>query len=73
MEIGMIGMESRHCQIVTETLNGTRPADNQSLASMEILSQRLEKLQKLNKAFAKIELSSQAKELMKQKSALAVC
>ena len=69
----MIGMDSSHCQIVNETLNGIRTVDQQSFASMAILSRRLERLKKLDKTFAKIELSSQAKKLIKQKTALAVC
>jgi hypothetical protein len=73
MEIDMIGMESGHCQIVNETLNGNRPADNQSITSMKILNSRLERIQKLDKKFAKIGLSAYAKELLKPKSALATC
>lgn len=65
--------ESRHCQIVTETLNGTRPNDQRSLQSLEILSQRLERLKKLDKSFVKIELSPHAKQLLKKNTALAVC
>lgn len=59
----MIGMEVDHCQIVSNGLNQTAPAGEQVMASMAVLSERLERIKALGGAFAGISLSSEAESL----------
>ena len=68
----MIGMDSDHCRIVTESLAGKRKVDNNTFASLAILSERLERVQKLDYAFAGISLSPEARKLQKKSNAVAV-
>lgn len=68
----MIGAESNHCQIVERSLAGERAIDEQTYASLEILTERLERLKKLGKNFSNIAFSSAVKKLAKQKEAMAV-
>jgi len=58
-------MDSNHCQIVKESLNGTRPVDEQTLASLEALSERLERLKKISERFSDVTFSSAVKKLTK--------
>jgi len=68
----MLGTDSNHCQIVSESLQGQRPVDEQSLLSIDILSERLDRLKKLGGLFSKIEFSADATRLMKHQNAVAV-
>ena len=47
----MIGTDSNHCRIVTESLTGTRKVDEQTFASLAILDERLERLRGLGETF----------------------
>ena len=66
-------MDSNHCQIVENCLNGTRPVDEQSMGSMAILGERLERLKKLDSRFNIIDFSPVAKRLAEHKMRLSVC
>ena len=66
-------MDSNHCQIVENCLNGTRPVDEQSMGSMAILGERLERLKKLDSRFNIVEFSPVAKKLAGHKMPLSVC
>ncbi len=68
----MIGMESNHCQIVNRSLAGERVVDGQTLASLAILRERLERVKKLGRSFYGVDFSSAVKKLAKQKDAVAV-
>lgn len=68
----MIGMDLNHCQIVEQGLTGERAVDEQTLASLEILSERLERLKKLDKAFSCIKFSSAVKKLKVCRNIVAV-
>ena len=68
----MIGMDLNHCQIVEQGLTGERTVDEQTLASLEILAERLERLKKLDGAFSSIEFSSAVKKLKTRRNAVAV-
>jgi len=69
----MIGMDSNHCQIVEKTLTGERAVDEQAFASLTILTERLERLKKLGKAFSNVTFSSAVKKLARQKNTVTVC
>ena len=66
-------MDSNHCQVVDSCINGAKPVDEQSLASMAILSERLEKLKKLDSRFSIVEFSPVARKLASRKMSLSVC
>ena len=68
----MIEVDSNHCQIVAESLAGKRGADEQTFASLTILTERLERLKKLDKAFLNVEFSPDAKKLQNQRNPVAV-
>ena len=65
-------MDANHCKIVTESLQGQRDIDEQTMASLTILTERLERLKKLDTAFSDVSLSPAARKLARQKKAVAV-
>jgi aspartyl/asparaginyl-tRNA synthetase len=72
VEAKMIGMDLNHCQVVGKGLTGKRAVDEQTLASLEILTERLERLKKLDKTFSRIEFSSAVEKLKSRRNAVAV-
>ena len=68
----MIGTDSNHCRIVTESLAGERGLDEQTLASLAILDERLERLKKLDEAFSDVTFSRAVEQLRSQSSTIAV-
>jgi len=68
----MIGTDSNHCRIVTESLTGTRKVDEQTFASLAILDERLERLRGLGETFSGVAFSPDAAKLLSQKNAVAV-
>ena len=68
----MIGMDLNHYRIVEKGLAGERVVDEQTLASLEILAERLERLKKLDKLFSSIEFSSAVKKLKTRRNVLAI-
>ncbi|MFC1676549.1 hypothetical protein ACFL3G_05750 [Planctomycetota bacterium] len=66
-------MDSNHCQVVENCINGARPIDEQSLSSMMVLGERLERLKKLDSRFNIVEFSPVARRLAEQKMRLSVC
>ncbi len=65
-------MDSNHWQIVDRTLAGQRPTDDETFASLEILTERLQRVKKLGKPFSNIAFSSHVKRLKSQKNAVTV-
>ncbi len=68
----MIEFETNHCQVVVEGLNGSRDIDDTTMASAEVLRERLERLQGLGGLFAQIEFSPEMAALSSHHSAVAV-
>jgi hypothetical protein len=68
----MVGMDLNHYRIVEQGLTGERAVDEQTLASLEVLTERLERLKKLDKAFAGVEFSSAVRKLKARRDAVAV-
>ena len=64
-------MESDHFQIVDMSINGSRAVDEQTFASLEVLSERLARLKKANKGFSKVVFSPAVKGLKRHQKALA--
>ena len=68
----MIGMDSNHCQIIKQSIAGARDVDEQTLASLAILSERLERVRKLDKVFGNVKFSPAVRKLSKRRNAVAV-
>ena len=68
----MIGTDLNHCQIVSEALAGSRAVDEQALAALAVLTDRLARLKRANPAFAGVTLSPQAEALNAQAGLVAV-
>ena len=68
----MIGTDSNHCRIVAESLTGERGVDEQTLASLTILDERLERLKKLDEAFSGVAFSRAIEQLRSQNNTVAV-
>jgi hypothetical protein len=61
-----------HCEVVQESLHGTRETDDRTFASLEILKDRLDRVKKMNPKYAIIEFSPAAERLRKNSNKLAV-
>jgi len=68
----MIKVDSNHCQIVEKSITGERAVDEQTFASLTILTERLQRLKKLGKTFSNITFSPAVKKLTRQKNTVAV-
>lgn len=68
----MLELYPDHCEVVKDSLNGTRAVDEQTFVSLEVLNDRLERVKKLGGRFAGVAFSSAAEHLMKQSNRLAV-
>jgi hypothetical protein len=68
----MIGMDSNHYQIVAESLAGEKEIDEQTYASLAVLSERLERLKQLNDVFSGVAFSSAVEKLLTRKDLLTV-
>ena len=62
-------MDMNYFQVLKDSVVGNREVDEQTLASMEILNERLERLKQLDKSFAKVGFSPAVRKLAKQKHA----
>ena len=69
----MIRMDSDHCQIVKDAIIGKKTVNEETLASLAILGERLKRLQEMDKAFRSVAFSSAVKKLTEQNSAVGVC
>ncbi|MBP7053653.1 MAG: hypothetical protein KBE65_21800 [Phycisphaerae bacterium] len=67
----MTGMD-RHFQIVGESLTGARPVDEQTCASMAILSDRLEGLRQSSDLFAGVSFSPYVQKMKRHAEAMAL-
>jgi hypothetical protein len=68
----MIEIDSNHCQVVARSLAGTREVDEQTFTSVAVLGERLERLKRLDKAFAPVQFSRAVEKLQRSKTAVAV-
>ena len=68
----MIETDSNHCQIVGRSLAGERAVDEQTFASLAILSERLQHLKDVDKIFSNVTFSPEVRELKAQQRAVAV-
>jgi hypothetical protein len=68
----MIGMDSDHCRTVTESLEGKRKVDDHTFAALAVLCERLERVKKLDDAFAGISFSPAVQKLENLRNRVAV-
>jgi len=68
----MIGTDSNHFRIVAECLAGKRDVDEQTLASLSVLDERLEGLKKLGGAFSGVVFSRAVEKLRAKIGTVAV-
>lgn len=59
----MIESDSKHYQIVEKSLAGGRAVDEQTFASLEILSERLQHLKNVDRIFDGVNFSPQVMDL----------
>ncbi len=62
----MIGMDSNHCQVISESITGKRKVDYRTFASIDVLSEKLEHLKKFDSAFAGISFSPEVQKLQRR-------
>ncbi len=65
-------VDSNHCQIVRDSIVGKKAVDEQTFASLTILTERLERLKKVDEIFGSVVFSRAVKELKGQKNAVAI-
>jgi hypothetical protein len=68
----MTRMDSNHWQIVERTLAGQRPVDEETFASLAILTERLQRVKRLGKPFSNIGFSFHVDQLKERKNAVTV-
>ncbi len=59
----MIESDSKHYQIVEKSLAGDRAIDEKTFASLEVLSERLEHLKKVDRIFDGVTFSPQVMDI----------
>ncbi len=59
----MLGAECDHFKVITESLSGARPTDEEIFSSIAVLAERLERLKKTNALFDEVSFSEQVEEL----------
>ena len=59
----MLETEGNHFKVITDSLAGERPTDEETFSSIAVLARRLEKLKKNNAMFDEIGFSEQVEEL----------
>jgi hypothetical protein len=60
------------CKVVMESLSGQRPTDEQTFASINILSDRLQNVRKVHRSLIDVEFSPQVQALVEQEAILAI-
>ena len=59
----MLATEQNEFGIITESLSGCRPTDEETYSSVAVLAERLERLKRSSKLFANITFSPHVEEL----------
>jgi hypothetical protein len=69
----MLDDECNHFEVITKSLTGDRPTDEETFSSTAVLAQRLERLKKSNPLFEKVGFSEQVEELALCEMISAIC
>jgi hypothetical protein len=59
----MLELYPDHCEVVKESLSGARNVDEQTLASVAVLNERLQRVKKMGQKFSIVEFSPAVKKL----------
>ncbi len=62
-----------HYRIVKDALEGKREIDEQTLSSLGVFEERLERLKKLDQLFSDVDFSAAVKKLISQGDRIVVC
>jgi len=62
-----------HYRIVKEALEGKREIDEQTLGSLSVFEERLERLKKLDRLFNDVDFSAAVRKLISQEDRMMVC
>jgi hypothetical protein len=65
--------ECNHFEVITKSLTGHRPTDEETFSSTAVLARRLERLKKSNPLFEKVDFSEQVEELALCEMISAIC
>jgi len=68
----MIDLYPDHCEVVRNSLSGTRTVDEQTFASVAALDERLQHVKKLGAGFSRVEFSPAVRHLKTYQSKVAV-
>ena len=61
-----------HCQIISDSMDAKRAVDGTTYEALEVLSERLQRMQQLGGAYSRIGFSSHVKKLAKRERALTI-
>jgi hypothetical protein len=62
-----------HYRIVKDALEGKREIDEQTLSSLGVFEERLERLKKLDRLFSDVDFSAAVRKLISQENRIVVC
>jgi hypothetical protein len=62
-----------HYRIVKDALEGKREIDEQTLSSLGVFEERLERLKKLDQLFSDVDFSAAVRKLISQGDRIVVC
>ena len=62
-----------HYRIVKDALEGKREIDEQTLSSLGVFEERLDRLKKLDRLFRDVDFSAAVKKLISQGDRIVVC
>lgn len=62
----MMRTDSNHYRVVAESISGNREVDDQTLTSLTVLEEKLERLKKFDEMFSGIEFSSAVRKILDQ-------
>lgn len=68
----MSEMDLDYCQLVRDSVSGERAVDEQTLAALEVLKDRLERLKKLGRGFSAVGFSPAVLKLVERNNLMAV-
>jgi hypothetical protein len=65
-------VDMNHCQILEKSLSGEREVNEETFASLAILTERLERVKKFGKHFSDVTFSSAVEKLAAERESIAV-
>ncbi len=68
----MTEFERDHFKVVKEAVEGKREADEQTIASIDALEERLQRLKKMSKIFDEVRFSTAVKRILARQDLLTV-